>query len=296
MLVRAGIGRLQIVDRDFVEESNLQRQSLFTELDVQQGLPKSIAAERALKAINSQVEVVSKVTDLSWENIEAVLGDVDIVVDGCDNFETRFLLNDFCVHKGKPWIYGAALGSYGLSWTIRPERSPCLRCLFPDPPEFGASETCETAGILAPVVHAVSAFQVSQLLRWAVGETGRSHMLQVDVWKDVWRTRLLAEPVQACPACQGRSFPYLRGERSSVLTRLCGRNAVQIRTRRKGSLDLDRLAKRLGPHHVLTANEYLLKAEVAGLELVVFSDGRAIVKGTDDFAAARSCYSRWVGD
>lgn len=297
MLVRAGVGYLQIIDRDFVEVSNLQRQSLFTEVDAQSGLPKAVAAEQALRSINSEVTVHGIVEDITFENIARVLEGSGVIVDGTDNFETRFLINDYCVRERRPWIYGAAVGSYGLSWAILPGKSPCLRCLFPEPPPVGSSETCETAGIIAPVIHVISAHQISQTLRYLVGDPISNEMLQVDVWNNDWRTIGLGSPVTSCRCCGEGKFDFLQGTEKSRLTRLCGRNAVQVYPQRPVKVDLSALTSKLAQTaRVTAANEYLLRAELGEYELALFFDGRAIIKGTDDYAEARSLYSRYVGD
>lgn len=296
MLVRAGVGHVQIIDRDFVETSNLQRQSLFTETDARAGLPKAVAAENVLSQVNGTVNVQGIVEDITFENIDRIVQGTDVIVDGTDNFESRFLINDYCVQKRIPWIYGAAVGSYGLSWAIEPGKSPCLRCLFPEPPPVGSSETCETAGIIAPVIHVVSAYQITETLRLLVGEPVSCQMLQVDVWNKDWRTIRLGSPATSCPCCGAESFEFLQGTEKSRLTRLCGRNAVQVYPRRPGKLDLPALTKKLGESVKVTANEYLLRAQIGDCELALFFDGRAIIKGTDDYALARSLYSRYVGD
>ncbi len=295
MLVRAGVGRLRIVDRDYVELSNLQRQSLFTEADVEERNPKAVAAERALRRINSDVEVTGLVEDLDFRNIDRLLEEADLILDGADNFEVRFLVNDYCVKHGIPWVYGAAVGSYGLAMAVVPGKTACLRCLFPDPPAPGSGETCDTAGILAPIIHVVTAFQVTQTLRILTGQTPSEGLLTVDVWRDDWRRLSVQGPMDSCPCCGLGRFEFLSGSGSTSSTHLCGRNAVQIKPPEGGRIDLAELARRLQGTVPVELGRYLLQILPAPFEISLFPDGRAIVKGTDDVAEARALYARYVG-
>lgn len=296
MLARAGVGQLTVVDRDFVEASNLQRQSLFTEQDAAENIPKAVAAERVLMSINSSIKVNGVVTDVTFENIAELCRDADLIFDGSDNFEVRFLMNDYSVREGIPWVYGAALGSYGISFAVVPGDTPCLRCLFNEPPALGSVETCETAGILAPVIHAVCSKQVAQAVRLLVGEKASHRILQFDIWDDEWKTVEMQAPLEGCECCSQRRFPYLDGRLGSRMTRLCGRNAVQVHSPEAGRVVLNDLADKLSQTFEVELNEYLLRFKVNEHDISIFADGRAIIKGTDDLSVARSLYSRYVGN
>ncbi len=295
MLARAGAGRLTVIDRDFVEWSNLQRQSLFTESDAGLSLPKAVAAERAISAINSDVRIDSHIQDLSWDNIESLLNGADLILDGSDNFEVRFLVNDYAVSKGIPWVYGAALGSYGLAMAVVPGRTSCLQCLFPEMPASGAGETCDTAGILAPTIHVVAGFQVTQALRILTGKLPLTGLFTVDVWQDLWRRVEDVGPRADCRCCGERRFDFLEGRLSSATARLCGRNAVQVKPVRVVEADLEELAGRLGRTLDVEASPYLIRFRSGEFEFTYFQDGRAIIKGTDDPGVARALYSRYFG-
>ncbi len=297
MLTRAGIGRLTLIDRDFVEESNLQRQSLFTEKDAQRGLPKAAVAERELRAINSDVEVEGVIEDVTWQNIDRLCRDSDLIVDGTDNFETRFLMNDFAVKEEVPWIYGACVGSYGVAFAFQPNLSACLQCLFEQPTDVGTTETCDTAGILAPIVHAVAAFQVAQGLKILVGESPLQEILQIDVWTGTWQT-ITAQKArsQQCRCCGESQFHFLEGQENRRLTRLCGRNSVQISPPRPTRSNLQQISKRLDKSAQIDLNEYLLRIRVDGYEIALFADGRSIIRGTDDFTEARALYAKYIGN
>jgi molybdopterin-synthase adenylyltransferase len=291
-LARAGVGFLKIVDRDYLEMSNLQRQWLFDQCDVEQGLPKSTAAARHLVAINSDIHIEPVVADLEPGNVDELLGESDLILDGTDNFETRYLINDYAVSRGRPWVYGAAVASYGISMAVVPGKTACLRCVYPDPPS-GAQPTCETAGVLGSVTALVASLQVSEAIRILCGAEPSGKITTVDVWTgDI---RQIAQPGAdaRCPACGLREFPYLNSERRSPVS-LCGRNAVQIHERAR-PLDLRELAARLAPLGVVRANEFALRFEVPPYLLTIFPDGRAIVKGTTDVGLARSLYARYIG-
>ncbi|GAB4240188.1 MAG: thiazole biosynthesis adenylyltransferase ThiF [Acidobacteriota bacterium] len=294
-LVRAGVGTLRLIDRDFVEWSNLQRQSLYEEEDARLGRPKAVAAAERLRKINSEIRIEEHVADLTFANAGALLEGCAVVVDGSDNFEVRYLLNDYAVSERVPWIYGGAVGSYGLAMAVVPETTACLRCLFPDQPPAGAAETCDTVGVIAPVIHVVASFQVVQVLRLLVGEQPAPGLLTVDVWNDEWRRIRSVARRSDCECCGRRRFPYLEGRRGADTVRLCGRDAVQVRPSGSGPLDLEALAARLQEVGRVQSSPYLLRFPVGELEVTVFRDGRAIIKGTDDPAEARSVYSRYIG-
>ncbi len=291
-LARAGVGFLRIVDRDYVELSNLQRQWLFDQCDVEQALPKSVAAARKLAAINSDIRVEPVVADLTPSNVDELLGESGLILDGTDNFETRYLINDYAVSRGLPWIYGAAVGSYGISMAVIPGKTACLRCIYPDPPA-GAQATCETAGVLGTITSLIASLQVSEAIKiLCSGETSRK-LTTVDVWTGEIRQISDRGTLPKCPACGLREFPYLNGEHRAPVS-LCGRNAVQIHERTR-PLDLRDLAERLMPLGPVRANEFALRFEAGPYLLTVFPDGRAIVKGTTDVGIARSLYARYIG-
>ena len=296
LLVRAGVGRLRIIDRDFVEPSNLQRQTLFDESDALNALPKAAAAERKLRAINSNVLVEGVVADLNPQNIEQLLGEFDLILDGTDNFETRFLINDFCVKSAKPWIYAAAVASYGVTLTVRPGLTPCLLCLLETSgPGPRLEETCDTVGVLGPIVNLIASLEVAEALKLLAGREEALHgrLISCNVWTGHLQSiRVPRNP--GCCACVRREFRYLDGKAQPHIT-LCGRDSVQIHERAR-TLDLFALGQRLRPIvSDLRQNDFLLRFLVAPYEMTVFSDGRAILKGTKDPAVARSLYARYIG-
>jgi adenylyltransferase/sulfurtransferase len=294
-LVRAGVGRLRVIDRDYVEKSNLQRQLLFEESDAAENLPKAAAAERHLRRLNSDVEVEGVVADVDAASGEAQVRGFDVILDGTDNFETRYLVNDTAVKLGIPWIYGAVVGSYGASLTVIPGRTPCLACVFPDPPQ-GLQETCDTAGVILPAVTWAAAVQVTEALKILTGSVAALHgkLLAYDIWTHAFRELTPAIDPE-CRVCQKREFRYLAGGRISRTTVLCGRNSVQIRQPGNRGLDLAELRERLEPFGPVRVNDYLLRCHLAPYEITVFADGRAIVKGTDDAAVARRIYAQYIG-
>lgn len=291
-LVRSGVGQLTIIDRDYVEPSNLQRQWLFDEGDAEQSLPKAIAAERALARINSGVRVTGVVADLSPCNVEELLGPALLILDGTDNFETRYLINDYSVSAGTPWIYGAAVGSYGITMPLLPRLGCCFRCIYPEPPG-GVQPTCETAGVLNSITAAIAALQVADALQWLSTSQLKSRITTIDVWNGGVRQIDQPDRDPHCPACGEGNFPYLDGERHAPIS-LCGRNAVQIHERSR-PLDLEALKGRLGPLGEVRANGFGLRFFCRPYELTVFPDGRTIVKGTTDVGVARSLYAKYIG-
>jgi len=294
LLTRAGVGKLRIIDRDFVEPSNLQRQTLFDEADALAALPKAIAAERKLRSINSSVSVEGIVADLSPSNAADLLAQFDLILDGTDNFETRFLINDFAVQNGKPWIYAAAVASYGLTMTIRPGATPCLACLM-ETQQQGLEQTCDTIGVLGPIVNLIASLEVAEALKLLAGRTEALHdrLISCDIWSGHFQSvRIPRNP--HCRVCARREFAYLHGEAQPHIT-MCGRDSVQIHDRTR-VLDLALLRNRLSPTvSDVRHNEFLLRFRVPPYEMTVFSDGRAILKGTKDPAVARSLYARYIG-
>jgi len=296
-LARAGIRHLRIVDRDFVEESNLQRQTMFTERDARERLPKAVAAARRIAEINSEVETEAEVTDLTRSNIERLIENCGVVLDGTDNFATRYLINDACVKYGVDWIYGAVVGSYGITMTVRPRLTPCLRCVFDEMPLPGSAPTCDTAGVIMPIISVVAAVQVTEALKLLTGQTESLHnsLMQFDVWRNEWRRIALGSPSVECPACALGRYETLEVEAGDLATVFCGRNAVQITPQRSPHIDLSKLAARLRSAGEVSVNSYLLRLRAGDYEVTVFPDARAIIRGTDDTAMARSLYARYVG-
>lgn len=297
MLSRAGVGSLRIVDRDYVEYTNLQRQTLFNEEDAEHRTPKAAAAKRRIAEINSGIDVEAIVADVNNSNIESLIDGCDIVIDGTDNFQVRYLLNDACVKHKKTWIYGAAVSSYGTTMTIVPGETPCLRCIFEEMPDAGSAPTCDTAGVIMPIISSISAIQVAEAIKLLVGDTASLHrsLIQIDVWQNDWRKIKLAEPNKDCKCCGQNIYEFLDAETQEFSAVLCGRNAVQIAPAKRVDLDLDAFADKIKFVTAVNQNEYLVRFTVDENEVTVFSDGRAIIKGTDDISTARSIYSRFVG-
>jgi molybdopterin/thiamine biosynthesis adenylyltransferase len=294
LLARAGAGTLRIIDRDYVEPSNLQRQALFDENDAAESLPKAIAAAKKIAAFNSQIVVEPQVADLTPANIEPLLGGMQLILDGTDNFETRYLVNDFAVQNSLPWIYAAAVGSYAVTLNIVPGQTACLACLFPDSPR-GTFETCETAGILNSAATLVASLEAAEALKFLVGANDRIRrtLLAFDIWSNEHSEVSAVRPRPDCRACGQRDFVHLAGEGRPHIT-LCGRNSVQIHERYR-PVDFAEMTARLTPHGTVRHNEFVLKFWREPYELTLFPDGRAIIKGTTDTAVARSLYARFVG-
>ncbi len=298
-LVRAGIGFLRIVDRDFLELNNLQRQVLFDERDVATNVPKAVAAAEHLRHINSRIEIEPVVTDVNHANVTGLVHDVDVILDGTDNLETRYLLNDASIHSGVPWIYGGCIGASGQTMTILPGQTPCFRCLHPDPPPPGAVETCDSAGIIGPIINVIASIQACEALKILSGQIDFvSPFLQVfDLWDNRVRQIKLDALRQSndCPTCGQGSFPWLDGQYGSQTAVLCGRNAVQLSFPSNTSLSLKSLEQHLRDIGTVTSNRYLLRLEVDSYRITVFPDGRAIINGTEDIAEAKTIYARYVG-
>ncbi|HXG33367.1 MAG TPA: ThiF family adenylyltransferase [Bryobacteraceae bacterium] len=293
-LARAGAGRIVLIDRDYVEWSNLQRQCLFEEADAEEGLPKAVAAARRLGRVNSEIEIVPVVADLTPENAEELLGGAQVVLDGTDNFETRYLINDFCVSRGIAWIYGGAVGSYAVAMPVLPGETACLKCVYPEPPA-GDQPTCETAGVLNVAPQFIAAFQAAEALKVLAGrrESVTRRILTADLWRGEVRQVAMPARDPECPACGRRMFVHLEGSGRAPVS-LCGRNAVQIHERRR-PIDLEALAGRLARLGEVRSNEFAVRFVTPPYELTIFPDGRAIIKGTSDPALARSLYARYVG-
>jgi adenylyltransferase/sulfurtransferase len=293
LLARAGVGTLSIIDRDYVEPSNLQRQALFDEQDARESVPKAIAAARQIARINSQIVVEPRVLDLTPENVECLSAN-DLILDGTDNFETRYLVNDYAVKDSLPWIYAAAVGSYAVTMNILPGQTACLACVFPDPPR-GTVETCETSGILNSAVGLVASVAATEALKFLIGKTDRLRrtLLSWDVWRNEHAEVSAIQPRSGCRACDRKEFVHLAGEGRPHIT-LCGRNSVQIHERER-PVDFSEMSTRLQPHGTVRHNEFVLKFWHQPYEMTLFPDGRAIIKGTTDTAIARSLYARFIG-
>jgi len=294
LLARAGVGHLLIIDRDYVEPSNLQRQSLFDEADAAESVPKAVAAVRKIAAFNSAVQAEAQVADLTPENIEKLLGTADLILDATDNFETRYLINDFAVKHGKPWIYAAAVASYAVTMNIIPGETACLSCVFSAPPQ-GTFETCDTAGILNSAVNLIGSIQATEAIKFLVGAKDklRRSLLSYDVWSNEHAEIAAGKPRAGCQACEKHEFIHLAGERRPQIT-LCGRNSVQIHERNR-PVDFAEMSTRLGAHRTVKLYAFVLKFWRDPYEMTLFPDGRAIIKGTSDTAVARSLYARFVG-
>ncbi len=302
LLARAGVGTITLVDRDFVEFSNLQRQVLFDEADARDSLPKAEAARRKLALFNSSVVVNAHIADLVPANIHALLASADIILDATDNFETRYLLNDYAVEQRKPWIYAASVGAYAATMNILPVgfsksqdlATACLACIFPKPPA-GPVETCDTAGILSTAVNFAASIQVTETLKYLTGQIDsmRRSLLSFDLWTNTPSEISTAVPDPACTVCGGRIFSHLSGEARPHIT-LCGRNSVQIHEHHR-PIDLGAMHARLSPHGAVRSNDLLLRFERPPHTMTLFADGRAIIQGTTDAAVARSLYARYIG-
>jgi len=297
LVARAGVGFVRIVDRDFVELSNLHRQSLYDENDVRQNLPKAVAAAAKLRRINSEIHVEGIVDDVNPSSVEDLIKDVDLVLDGLDNFETRFVLNDACAKQKRMWIHAAAVGSYGVVLPIIPGKSPCLRCMLGSLPAPGSSPTCDTAGVLAPITHLIASMQVAEAFKLICKSPAPSdlRLLTFDIWTHKFqRIDLGSEVMSLCPVCSEQHFEYLDGTPLRTVT-LCGRNAVQLIPAVKAELDLPKLSESISFAGDVQVNDFLLKCSAPPYEVTVFKDGRAIVRGTEEAALARSVYSKLIG-
>ena len=298
-LVRAGVGKVRIVDRDFLELNNLQRQVLYDESDVAAQIPKAIAAKQRLEQINSQVEIEAIVADIDHNNMLSLAEGVDLLVDGLDNFDTRFLINDAAAKLNKPWVYGGCIGAEGQTMTILPGETACLRCLMADAPPPGTTPTCDTAGILAPIINVVASFQAMEAIKILSGnQAAISRFLTVF---EMWDNRIRQVDVSKlrdqsdCPTCKHGEFPWLSGSRGSHSAVLCGRNAVQLSRPDAEPISLSALAERLQQEGEVTQNAFLLRFKVDDYLLTIFPDGRAIVGGTDDIATAKTIFAKYVG-
>jgi adenylyltransferase/sulfurtransferase len=297
-LARAGVGHLRIADRDFVEASNLQRQAMFTEKDAADRIPKAVAAARHVKELNSEIAVEPEVLDVNHSNVERLIERCDVVLDGTDNFSTRYLLNDACVKHEVNWVYGAAVGSYGVTMTIRPHQTPCLSCVFEEAPPAASAPTCDTAGVIMPIISIVAAVQVTETLKLLTNNLDELHrsLMQFDVWRNEWRRINPGPPREDCPTCARSQFETLAPVTNEFAAVLCGRNAVQISPGSSARVDFASLAERLRPNGEVKFNDYLLRFRTGEFELTVFPDARSIIHGTDEITTARSLYAKFIGN
>jgi molybdopterin-synthase adenylyltransferase len=297
VLARAGVGFLRIVDRDYVELTNLQRQVLFDEQDAREASPKATAAIEQLQRANSEVVYEAVIADFGADNAEALISDVDLVLDGTDNLETRYVINDACVKLGKPWVYAAAVASYGALMPIIPGETPCLRCVFPDQPDVGSVDTCDTTGVLGAMTGIVANMASIEAIKLLIGAHDRLNrgLTWVDCWYNLFERTPITAPVADCPTCQQRQFTFLDAPAWKRAATMCGRDAVQVRPPAPVTLDLAGLAGRLAPLGDVRFSPQALRLIMPPHELTVFRDGRAIVKGTSEIAVARSLYARLVG-
>ncbi len=297
LMARAGVGRLTLLDRDILEASNLQRQLLYDEAQVEQGLPKAIAAQQRLQQINSDIQIEGIPTDVRPVNVEHLLQDVDLVLDGTDNFETRLLLNDACIKHALPWIYGACVGSYGVTMPILPKKTPCLRCLFDTMPLPGTAQTCDTTGVIGPIVTTISSLQCTEALKYLTGrhDAIRRTLFHIDLWDNHFASIKVKAPREDCPACQLEQWEYLKGQHHPKTAVLCGRNTVQVLPPLTQSLDLKKIASQLQAHGTVQSNDYLLRCNLKSHTLTLFLDGRALIEGTQSPTEARAIYARFLG-
>jgi adenylyltransferase/sulfurtransferase len=300
-LVRSGVGYVRVIDRDYVDWTNLQRQMLYTEEDATGMMPKAAAAAERLRSINSSIKVEAHVADVTAANIEQLLDGVDLVVDGSDNFAIRYLINDYCVKHNVPWIYGGATGSNGMTMTVLPGKTPCYACLFPSAPAPGTADTCETAGILSPVVDIIGSLQSMEAIKLLTGNADALHggLLQIDLWRNGWLPMAIAKArKEDCPCCGKREFRYLDCEDASpAAAALCGRHSVHLTPASPLELDLYAMAERLSASGAITQNRFLVKVELPGeMSFVLFRDGRAIIQGTEDLGRARYIYAEFLGN
>jgi molybdopterin-synthase adenylyltransferase len=296
-MVRSGVGYVRIVDRDFIELDNLPRQMLFDEEDIRKGLPKAVAAAEKLRLINSEIKIEPIVADLNSENIEELISDVDIVLDGTDNFETRFLINNACIKHNKPWIYGGVMSMNGMCAVIIPGETPCLQCLISDIPPPGTMPTCDTVGVLGMAVNIIASVESVEAVKILAGRKASllRKLVFIDPWEGQYHLFEFKKTVKRCPVCDDHEYKFLEKSTVSHISSLCGQNAVQISALFSSHISFPVLAERLSASGDVSFNEYMLKFKTGGYELVIFPDSRAIVRGTDNISIAKTLYSKYIG-
>jgi len=293
-LVRAGVGKVRIIDRDFIEYHNLQRQVLFSEEDIKTELPKAIAAEKHLKKVNSSIEIEGVVSDVNYTNIERLVTGADLILDGLDNLETRFLINDVSLRHKIPWVYGGAISSYGMTMNIIPHETPCFRSLSASPSGSGIALTCDTAGVISPAPFIIGSLQTAEAMKILVGAKDINRdLIIIDAWKDEFSHFKISRRTD-CPACHGE-YQFLEARFGTRTTSLCGQNAVQVLNPEVREISFETLAKHLEPIGEVNYSEFMLRFRVDSHEIVIFPDGRAIVKNTNDEAMARGLYTKYIG-
>jgi adenylyltransferase/sulfurtransferase len=297
ILVRSGVGRVVIVDRDFIELDNLPRQVLFDEDDIKRGLPKAIAAAEKLRRIDPEIAVEPVVISLNANNIEQIITGADIVFDGTDNFETRFLINDACVKLGIPWIYAGVVATYGMVFPIIPGETPCLKCFISDIPSPGESPTCNMVGVLGTAVNIIASVEVTEGLKLLAGKKDAliRKLMYIDVWQGTWSAYEIKKDDKRCPVCDDRQFAFLEERKESLFANLCGQNAVQITPPGLTGFSFPDLALRLRPHGEVSYNDYILGFTTGPYEFIVFHDGRTIIKGTTDESEAKILFAKYIG-
>ncbi len=295
-LVRAGIGYLRLIDRDIVEPSNLQRQSLYDEQDALEGMPKAAAAKDKLVKANSSVNMEAVISDITWRNAESLLSDVDLIMDGTDNFQIRYLINDVAVKHHIPWSYGGAVSSYGTTGFIRPGETPCLVCLFGHD-QGGGHDTCDTVGVIAPIVSIIASLQVTEAIKYLTGHAEHlsNALTYVDVWNNEFRSVHFPTRDESCNCCNHHDFQALSPKSDGLAVSMCGRETIQVRPQQSLDVSLEQLANRLNKLGKVQQNEYLLRAVIDDTQITLFADGRALIHGTTDVAKARSLYARYIG-
>lgn len=296
-LVRAGVGFLRLVDRDIIEPSNLQRQSLYDEQDAQVGRAKAEAAAEKLRFANSEVELECVIEDVDWRNAERLMSDVDVILDGTDNFQIRYLINDVAVKHGKAWAYGGAVSSYGSTAFFRPGVTPCFVCLFGESSGHGGHDTCDTVGVISPIVSMIASHQVAETLKYLTGNSDAlaNAIVNIDVWSNTYQSMKLPQPSPDCPCCQGRQFTSLNTHVDSLTVSLCGRQTIQVRPQMKLTVSLQDMAHRLSSFGSVRHNANLLRCDFGDVQFTLFADGRALFHGIEDETVARSLYARYVG-
>jgi adenylyltransferase/sulfurtransferase len=296
-MVRAGVGHVRIIDRDFVEPSNLQRQMLYDEEDAANHLPKVIAAAEKLKRINSSITVEPIIADITAANAEELLKGFDVILDGTDNFATRFLINDVAIKHGIPWVYGGAVSAKGMFTAIRPHITPCLRCFIPEPPTGG--ETCDTAGVIGPIIHIVASYQATEALKLLIGDEKNvnPNLEHMEIWRNMHtRMNMSNKRNPECPTCNKGIFQFLEfSDKEDTVTSLCGRDSVQISPATEQRLNLEKLEQRFMPLGEVERNKFLLRFRTGEYTLIVFPNGRVVIQGTDDTTVARTLYAKYIG-
>lgn len=296
-LVRAGIGFVRLIDRDVIEPSNLQRQSLYDEADAAQGRAKAEAAADKLHLANHEVDIDVAIEDVTWRNAERLLADVDVILDGTDNFQVRYLISDVSVKHGVPWSYGGAVSSYGSTAFFRPGVTPCLTCLFGPDDSGGGHDTCDTVGVIAPVVSMIASLQVAETLKYLTGNLDAlaNTMTHLDVWRNEFRTVHLGLPKEACPCCGKHEFTALSSRTDGLTVSLCGRQTIQVRPVHGLDVPLQSLADRLSQFGEVRSNAHLLRCDFGDVQLTLFADGRALIHGVEDPSIARGLYAKYIG-